>query len=148
MPNVVIFLLLLLLCFQFREGTGVLSCYSCDEEFKFYYYDTMCQSEVTRDNSTLSDCGSSSRYCMIERTKTNGVILAFSRGCSETCYWGCRTSGLGMTTEICTWCCAGNGCNYYSRAADLHQRHQAVLTVMRTLAAVLVQLCLSSHSIF
>ncbi|XP_078577782.1 uncharacterized protein LOC144862831 [Branchiostoma floridae x Branchiostoma japonicum] len=138
MRTVVIFLLLLLLCVQVREGTCVLSCYSCAEEFRFYFYDTMCMSEVTRDNATLSDCGSSSRYCMIERTKTNGVVLAFSRGCSETCYWGCRTSGLGMTTEICTWCCSGNGCNYYSRAAGLDWT-RAARTILTTAAAVLVR---------
>ncbi|XP_078669273.1 uncharacterized protein LOC144910263 [Branchiostoma floridae x Branchiostoma belcheri] len=140
MPNTLISLLFLLLCGQFREGTGVLVCYSCAEEFKFFYYNTMCQSEVTRDNATLSDCGSSSRYCMIEQTRVNGVTLAFSRGCSETCYWGCRSSGLGMTTEECTWCCSGNGCNYYSGAPDLHQTQQAALNIlMMTSVAVLVQ---------
>ncbi|KAI8477638.1 hypothetical protein Bbelb_446330 [Branchiostoma belcheri] len=131
MPNTLISLLFLLLCGQFREGTGVLVCYSCAEEFKFFYYNTMCQSEVTRDNATRQT---------IEQTRVNGVTLAFSRGCSETCYWGCRSSGLGMTTEECTWCCSGNGCNYYSRAPDLHQRQQAALNILiMASVAVLVQ---------
>ncbi|KAI8521891.1 hypothetical protein Bbelb_016450 [Branchiostoma belcheri] len=85
-----------LTCLQ--TGSG-LTCYTCKESFRWVYYSTVCENEVTRDNSSLSSCGSSARYCMIESTSVNGIITNFERGCADTCYYGCKMSGLGVTKE-------------------------------------------------
>ncbi|XP_019644581.1 PREDICTED: uncharacterized protein LOC109485419 [Branchiostoma belcheri] len=99
-----------------RTGSG-LTCYTCKESFRWVYYSTVCENEVTRDNSSLSSCGSSARYCMIESTSVNGIITNFERGCADTCYYGCKMSGLGVTKEICTSCCDNDGCNHGSGAS-------------------------------
>ncbi|XP_078576560.1 uncharacterized protein LOC144862143 isoform X2 [Branchiostoma floridae x Branchiostoma japonicum] len=111
MPQDTVFLLVLgfLTCLETGES---LTCYTCKESFKWVYYSTVCENEVTRDNSTLSSCGASARYCMIEKTTVNGIVESFERACADTCYFGCKISGLGVTKEICTSCCPDDGCNH------------------------------------
>ncbi|CAH1247086.1 Hypp7820 [Branchiostoma lanceolatum] len=131
-----VFLLVLgfLTCLKTGES---LTCYTCKESFnKWFYYSTVCENEVTRDNSSLSSCGASARYCSIERTTVNGIVTNFERACADTCYWGCKISGLGVTKEICTSCCPQDGCNHGLGASAGLAPPRLVLT-LASLCAIL-----------
>ncbi|KAI2809459.1 hypothetical protein RDWZM_003274 [Blomia tropicalis] len=99
-----------------------LNCYTCYADFEKipltvfnpvnYIYTNLCynpaQNFTMADHEYLTRCASSTKYCMVDITRMNDVLLSVDRRCGgSTCRKTCLARGYGVIRETCTFCCGG-----------------------------------------
>ncbi|OQR78520.1 hypothetical protein BIW11_06355 [Tropilaelaps mercedesae] len=102
------------------SGARVL-CYTCDVDFSSDKYDANNSCLVGVGNKDTTSCSTNSNYCKaslclamplrlsrVEVARLNGVLVAFSRKCADTCAHSCNEKGFGINRETCTYCCQKN----------------------------------------
>nr|XP_027220417.1 uncharacterized protein LOC113812694 [Penaeus vannamei] len=99
-----------------RVEPGNLTCYSCKLDFRprNYKWDHPClgrHSGLPVDTEYLVACGPNDKYCRVERTEVNGILILLTRECTDECYYGCRPKGFGINFESCAQCCNSHACN-------------------------------------
>lgn len=97
-------------------------CYTCYADFErvpltvfnpvTYIYNNPCYNPALNytltDNEYLTKCSSTTKYCMVDVTRMNGVLISVDRRCGQsTCRKTCLSRGYGVIRETCTFCCGG-----------------------------------------
>lgn len=109
-----------------KPGTGEperINCYTCFADFEKipltifnpsnFIINNACYNPAV--NYTLADaeyltrCSATTRYCLVDVTRMNNVLLSVDRRCGERnqCRKTCLDRGYGLIKETCTFCCAG-----------------------------------------
>ncbi|KAK8397370.1 hypothetical protein O3P69_004827 [Scylla paramamosain] len=96
---------------------GSLMCYSCKLDFRKAEYDWShpClgrHNGLNVSTDYLVPCGPKDLYCKAERMEVNGVLIYLARECTDTCHFGCRPRGFGISYETCSKCCQTSACNH------------------------------------
>lgn len=104
-----------------KDDPGVW-CYTCFADFEkiplsifnpgSYIYNNLCYNPALNysltDHEYLTKCSEPTRYCMVDITRLNGVLLSVDRRCgASTCRKTCLSRGYGTIRETCTYCCGG-----------------------------------------
>lgn len=97
-------------------------CYTCYADFEnipssvfnpvTYIYKNLCYNPATNysmtDNEYLTKCSPSTKFCSVDITRMNNVLLSVDRRCgTATCRETCVARGYGVLRETCTFCCGG-----------------------------------------
>ncbi|XP_050697499.1 collagen alpha-2(I) chain-like [Eriocheir sinensis] len=96
---------------------GTLTCFSCKLDFRKaeYQWSHPClgrHNGLNVSTDYLVVCGPKDNYCKAERTEVNGVLIYLARECTDTCHFGCRPRGFGISSEACSKCCQTPACNH------------------------------------
>ena len=79
-----------------------------------------------------------------------GATISMTRGCADTCYYGCRLYGFGVTQLRCSSCCKGELCNVGSGAGDWvswsRSWSSVAWSVTRGLVCAMLTVCLQELS--
>ncbi|XP_022689165.1 uncharacterized protein LOC111260561 [Varroa jacobsoni] len=89
-------------------GGARVQCYTCDVDFSVDRYDANDSCLVGLGSKDTVSCSSNSNYCKVDVARLNGVLVAFSRKCSNVCAPSCSEKGFGINRETCTYCCRSN----------------------------------------
>ena len=99
-----------------------LNCYTCYADFERipltvfnpvnYIYNNLCynpsQNYTLADHEYLTKCSGTTKFCMVDITRMNDVLLSVDRRCGgATCRKTCLDRGYGVIRETCTFCCGG-----------------------------------------
>lgn len=99
-----------------------LQCYTCYADFEKvsssifnpgnYIFNNLCyniaQNYTAADAEFLTRCSTPTKYCMVDITRMNGVLLSVDRRCGgTTCRNTCLARGYGVIRDTCTFCCGG-----------------------------------------
>lgn len=99
-----------------------INCYTCYADFEKiplsvfnpvnYIFNNLCYNPSTNytmaDSDYLTKCAPGTKFCMVDITRMNDVLLSVDRRCGgATCRKTCLARGYGVIRETCTFCCVG-----------------------------------------
>lgn len=105
------------------DAPPAVNCYTCFADFEkiplsvfnpaHYIFTNPCYNPsynyTLADAEYLTRCSATTRYCMVDVTRMNDVLLSVDRRCGErnVCRKTCLARGYGLIKETCTFCCGG-----------------------------------------
>ena len=103
-----------------------INCYTCLADFKKipmsvfnpsnFIFTNLCYNPsanyTAADAEFLTKCSATTRFCVVDVTRMNDVLLSVDRRCGERnqlCLGKptCLAHGYGLVEETCTFCCGG-----------------------------------------